>query len=78
MTDTSRKPTSSPEPVERLIDELTELPGIGRRSAERVAFHLLKATTEKAMRLSQAIADVKNNVSAGSARTPAATRRRCW
>ena len=62
MTDASRKPTSSPEPVERLIDELTGLPGIGRRSAERVAFHLLKATTEKAMRLSQAIADVKHNV----------------
>ena len=62
MADASRKPTSSPEPVERLIDELTKLPGIGRRGAERVAFHLLKATTEKAMRLSQAIADVKNNV----------------
>ena len=62
MADASRKPTSSPEPVERLIGELTKLPGIGRRGAERVAFHLLKATTAKAMRLSQAIADVKNNV----------------
>ncbi|MEE8155643.1 MAG: recombination mediator RecR [Phycisphaerales bacterium] len=53
---------SHPEPVERLIHELAKLPGIGRRSAERMAFHLLKATPEDAMQLSQAIADVKQNV----------------
>ncbi|MCZ6837511.1 MAG: recombination mediator RecR [Planctomycetota bacterium] len=51
-----------PEPVERLIDEFTRLPGIGRRSAERMAFHVLKATEEEAMRLSQAVADVKQKV----------------
>jgi len=51
-----------PEPVERLIHELAKLPGIGRRSAERMAFHLLTATPEDAMQLSQAIADVKQNV----------------
>ncbi|MHC4219877.1 MAG: recombination mediator RecR [Planctomycetota bacterium] len=62
MTDENSHPTRSPEPVERLIDELTRLPGIGRRSAERMTFHLLKATTQDAMRLSQAIADVKNSV----------------
>lgn len=51
-----------PEPVGRLIEELTKLPGIGRRSAERVAFHLLKAAPDEALRLSQAIADVKAQV----------------
>ena len=53
---------SRPEPVERLIDEFTKLPGIGRRSAERMAFHILKAMPEEALRLSQAIADVKEHV----------------
>lgn len=51
-----------PEPVNRLIDELCKLPGIGQRSAERMAFALLKAQREEAMKLSQAIADVKHNV----------------
>lgn len=51
-----------PEPVERLIDEFAKLPGVGRRSAERMAFHILKQEREEAMRLSQAIADVKQNV----------------
>jgi recombination protein RecR len=62
MSDPTHQSAASPEPVERLIDELTRLPGIGRRSAERVAFHLLKASTEDAMRLSEAVADVKRNV----------------
>jgi recombination protein RecR len=62
MSDPNRQSASSPEPVERLIHELTQLPGIGRRSAERVAFHLLKATTQQAMRLSEAVADVKRSV----------------
>ena len=51
-----------PEPVERLIEELAKLPGIGRRTAERMAFHLLKAQPNDALRLSEAIADVKQNV----------------
>lgn len=63
----SRRPTSSgssghPEPVARLIDELSRLPGIGRRSAERLAFYLLKSEPQEAQRLSQAILDVKENV----------------
>ena len=41
-----------PEPVERLIDEFSRLPGIGRRSAERLAFHVLKTPAEEALRLS--------------------------
>jgi recombination protein RecR len=48
--------------VQRLILELTRLPGIGRRSAERMAFHLLRAAPEEALRLSRAIADTKSGV----------------
>lgn len=54
--------TAYPEPVERLLTELARLPGIGRRSAERVAFHLLKATAEDAGRLARAIDDTKRSV----------------
>ena len=64
MSEPRFKPSSSahPEPVERLIDEFTRLPGIGRRSAERMAFHVLKTPAEDALRLSQAIADVKQKI----------------
>ena len=52
----------SADPVERLIDAFTKLPGVGRRSAERIAFHLLSVEPEDARRLSQAIRDIKENV----------------
>ncbi|MGA0174344.1 MAG: recombination mediator RecR [Phycisphaerales bacterium] len=51
-----------PESVVRLIEEFSKLPGIGRRSAERLAFHVLKSTREEAKRLSAAIDDVKRLV----------------
>lgn len=59
-----RQPQTSayPEPVERLIGELASLPGIGRRSAERLAFHLLKADESTALALARAIADIKRAV----------------
>lgn len=50
------------ESMNRLIDRLGRLPGIGRRTAERLAFHLLKAGRDEALALAQAISDVKNNV----------------
>ena len=49
--------------VQELIDQLGRLPGIGPKSAQRVAFHLLKAPNEDALRLSQAIVDAKERVS---------------
>jgi len=55
-------PAAYPEPVDRLIEQLSRLPGIGRRSAERLAFHLLKATEDDAMALARAITDVKKAV----------------
>ena len=54
------------EPVERLIDEFAQLPGIGRRSAERMAFHILKSSKDEAARLTRAIDDVKSRVNACS------------
>jgi recombination protein RecR len=49
--------------VEVLIDELGRLPGIGPKSAQRIAFHLLKADRVDAERLADAILAMKNNVS---------------
>src|SRR5271157_3878844 len=42
-----------------LIDELGRLPGVGPKSAQRIAFHILKVPTEDALRLSDAIVSVK-------------------
>jgi recombination protein RecR len=50
-------------PVQVLIDELGRLPGIGPKSAQRIAFHLLKIAPEDARRLADAIVDVKVKVS---------------
>jgi len=46
-------------PLRTLIDELGRLPGVGPKSAQRIAFHLLKVPTEDALRLSDAIVSVK-------------------
>ena len=47
-----------PAPLARLIDELQRLPGIGPKSAQRIAFHLLKGTRADADRLSQAVGEL--------------------
>jgi recombination protein RecR len=49
-------------PVQVLIDELGRLPGIGPKSAARIAFHLLKVPVEDANRLAHAITDAKDRV----------------
>jgi len=51
-----------PKIVERLIEQLGKLPGIGPRSAERIAFHILKADEQEAFALSQAIREVKTQI----------------
>jgi recombination protein RecR len=48
--------------VENLVTQLTKLPGIGRRTAQRLTFHLLSARHEDALELAQAIEDVKTRV----------------
>jgi recombination protein RecR len=50
-------------PVQRLIDELGRLPGIGPKSAQRITYHLLKVAPEDARRLAAAIIDVKEKIS---------------
>jgi recombination protein RecR len=57
-----RDSKGTPEPVRRLLDGLTRLPGIGKRSAERIAFFLIKDSQEEALALSQSISDVKKRV----------------
>lgn len=49
-------------PVQDLIDELGRLPGVGPKSAQRIAFHLLKLPKEDALRLSMAIGEAKDRV----------------
>lgn len=51
-----------PEPVDRLISEFAKLPGIGRRSAERLAFYILKSSEQTALALARAVHDVKRAV----------------
>ena len=48
--------------IQNLMNELARLPGIGMRSAERIAFHLLKQNPEDALRLADAIRDVKTRI----------------
>ncbi|MBV8980735.1 MAG: recombination protein RecR [Acidimicrobiia bacterium] len=56
-------------PVQELIDQLGRLPGVGPKSAQRIAFYLLKLPTEDAERLANAITEVKARIS---------FCRRCW
>ena len=49
-------------PVQDLIDELGKMPGVGPKSAQRIAFHLLMLPTEEALRLAHAITEAKTRV----------------
>jgi recombination protein RecR len=49
-------------PVQRLVSELSKLPGIGNRTAQRLAFHILRASPESAAALAGAIAEVKEKI----------------
>ena len=51
-----------PEPLARLVEQFQKLPGIGAKSAARLAFHVLKTPREDADRLCEAIRDVKEQV----------------
>jgi recombination protein RecR len=50
------------EPLARLIREFKRLPGIGQKSAQRIAFHVLRAPREDAQQLAQAVLDVKDKL----------------
>jgi recombination protein RecR len=49
-------------PLQRLVTELSKLPGIGNRTAQRLAFHVLRTSNEDAYALAQAIRDVKEKI----------------
>ena len=49
-------------PLQRLIDEFRRLPGIGQKSAQRLAFHVLRTPRDDAQRLASALLDVKDNL----------------
>ena len=55
-------PIPTAQPVSRLIEELHRLPGIGPRGAQRLAFHLLRASHEQAQALAEAILAVKEKI----------------
>ncbi len=52
-----------PESLNRLVEGLSQFPGIGKKTAERMAFHLLKSNSGWAQNLAQAIVDVKEQIS---------------
>jgi recombination protein RecR len=51
-----------PQPIERLVSEFAKLPGIGRRTAQRLAFHILRSEDADATALAEAIREVKEKV----------------
>jgi recombination protein RecR len=54
--------TSYAPPVQRLVTELSKLPGVGNRTAQRLAFHILRASGEDAAALAEAIREVKEKI----------------
>jgi len=54
--------TSYSPPVQTLVTELSRLPGVGHRTAQRLAFHILRASPEEAASLAQAIREVKEKI----------------
>ena len=54
--------TSYAPPVQRLVTELSKLPGVGNRTAQRLAFHILRASDEDAAALAEAIREVKERI----------------
>jgi recombination protein RecR len=51
-----------PKPVQNLIAQIAKLPGIGKRSAERIALHLMKAAPDASQQLAQAILETKSKI----------------
>jgi len=54
--------TSYAPPVQRLLMELSKLPGVGSRTAQRLAFHILRASAEDSSALAEAIVEVKEKI----------------
>ncbi|MGB9976925.1 recombination mediator RecR [Thermovenabulum sp.] len=50
------------KPIARLIDELSKLPGIGPKTAQRLTYHILKLSRERVKKLAEALLDVKDSI----------------
>ena len=53
---------STPEPIQRLIEAFHRLPGIGPKSAQRLAYHILRTSEQEALALTEAVTDVKRRI----------------
>jgi recombination protein RecR len=53
---------SIPESINRLIEEFSRFPGIGRKTAQRMAFYVLKSPNEQAVQLAQSVMDMKTKI----------------
>jgi recombination protein RecR len=62
VLDVTESTTVAAAPVARLIDEFHKLPGIGPKTAQRLAYHMLRASTDDARALAEAILDVKERI----------------
>ncbi len=51
-----------PEPLKKLVEQLMKLPGVGRKTADRLAFHIVRLSPPEALRLSQAIQEVTSRL----------------
>ena len=54
--------SSIPDTIEKLIEEFSRFPGIGRKTAQRMTFNVLKSSTEEASTLAKAIIDMKSKI----------------
>lgn len=66
------------DPLARLVEELQRLPGIGAKTAQRLAFHILKTPREAIDRLAEAMRDVKERVTYCSACNNITDQDPCW
>ena len=69
---------SRPDPLARLVEELTRLPGVGAKTAQRLAFHILKTPREAVDRLVEAMQVVKDRVTYCSACNNITDQDPCW
>jgi recombination protein RecR len=69
--------TMQPGPINRLIAELAKLPGVGQRTAQRLAFHILRSDEAEAVGLADAIREVKERVTLCEVCFNLAEGRRC-
>jgi recombination protein RecR len=51
-----------PQPVEKLIEAFAKFPGIGKKTAQRMAFYVLKSNNQQAVQLAEAVMDVKSKI----------------